>query len=209
MEPPTVGNSTRAANAYFDASLTGNSENSTSPLLNTTSSTYSDYSTTVLRGHAGNATETVPPSLSSILTIRPCPDPNATSDPITPGATSSTDESTATSRDSILSAQTYRTAQSSVPSTTRATKGHSSVRSVPMLHRFTLIRPGAKRSESTSPARHLDGGWNPLELFFSSALLVQKCDICAKRIGWKPVLECDDCGLRWVDSMRSEAKGYI
>ncbi|KAH0833992.1 kinase-like domain-containing protein [Lanmaoa asiatica] len=166
----------------------GNSENSTSPLLNTTSSTYSDYSTAVVRGHAGNATEAVPPSLSSILTIRPYPDPNATSDPITPGATSSTDDSmTPTSTDSILSVQTYRTAQSSVPSTTRATKGHSSV------------RPGAKRSGSTSPARHLDGGWNPLELFFSSALLVQKCDICAKRIGWKPVLECDDCGLRWVD----------
>lgn len=182
------------------ASLPGNSENSTSPLLNTTSSTYSDYSTTVVRGHAGNATEPVPPSLSSILTIRPCPDPNATSDPITPGATSSTDDSmTPTTSDSILSAQTYRTAQSSVPSTTRATKGHSSIRSVTMLHRFTLIRPGAKRSGSTSPARHLDGGWNPLELFFSSALLVQKCDICTKRIGWKPVLECDDCGLRWVN----------
>ena len=108
---------------------------------------------------------------------------------------------------SILSVQTYRTAQSSVPSTTRATKGHSSIRSVPMLHRFTLIRPGAKRSGSTSFARHVDGGWNPLELFFSSALLVQKCDICLKRIGWKPVLECDDCGLRWVDSMCSEAEG--
>lgn len=112
---------------------------------------------------------------------------------------------TPTSSDSILSVQTYRTAQSSAPSTTRATKGHSSI--LHMLHRFTLIRPGAKRSGSTSPARHLDGGWNPLELFFSSALLVQKCDICAKRIGWKPVLECDDCGLRWVDSMRSEAEG--
>ena len=114
---------------------------------------------------------------------------------------------TPTSSDSILSVQTYRTAQSSAPSTTRATKGHSSTRSVPMLHRFTLIRPGAKRSGSSSPAKHLDGGWNPLELLFSSALLVQKCDICAKRIGWKPVLECDDCGLRWVDLMRSEVEG--
>lgn len=197
MGPPTVGNAARTTNACPDASLAGNSENSTSPLLNTTSSTFPDYSTTVVRGHAGNATESVSPSLSSVLTIRPCLDPNATSDPITPGATSSTDDSiTPTTSDSILSAQTYRTAQSSVPSTTRATKGHSSIRSATMLHRFTLIRPGAKRSGSASPARHLDGGWNPLELFFSSALLVQKCDICAKRIGWKPVLECDDCGLR-------------
>ncbi|KAG9311062.1 kinase-like domain-containing protein [Chiua virens] len=178
----------------------GNSENSTSPLLNNTSSTYSDYSITVVRGCTGNATETISPSISSVLTIRPYPDPNATSDPITPGATSSTDDSiTPTTSDSMLSVHTYRTAQSSVPSTTGATKGHSSIASVPMLHRFTLIKPGAKRSGSTSPARHIDGSWNPLELFFSSALLVQKCDICAKRIGWKPVLECDDCGLRWVD----------
>ncbi|KAF9228059.1 kinase-like protein [Gyrodon lividus] len=174
-----------------------NGHNSTSPLLNTTSSTYSDYSTTVIRGHAGDATDTVSPSFSSILTIRPSFDPNETADPITPGATSSTDDSnTPTSSDSILSIQTYHTASSSVPSTTGATKGHSSARSVPMLHRFTLIRPGARRCGSTSPARHIDGGWNPLELFFSSGLLVQKCDICVKRIGWKPVLECDDCGLR-------------
>jgi len=41
-------------------------------------------------------------------------------------------------------------------------------------------------------------GWNlnPLDLFFSSGLLVSKCDVCNKRFGWKPVLECDDCGLR-------------
>ncbi|KAG6370745.1 kinase-like domain-containing protein [Boletus reticuloceps] len=122
--------STRLDSDWSNGGATnGNSENSTSPLLNTTSSTYSDYSITVVRGHAGNATETVPPSISSILTIRPCSDPNATSDPITPGATSSTDDSmTPTSSDSILSVQTYRTAQSSVPSTTRATKGHSSIR---------------------------------------------------------------------------------
>ena len=25
-----------------------------------------------------------------------------------------------------------------------------------------------------------------------------KCDLCGKRLGWKPVLECDDCGLRFV-----------
>ncbi|KIJ18167.1 hypothetical protein PAXINDRAFT_167426 [Paxillus involutus ATCC 200175] len=175
----------------------GHSENSTSPLLNTTSSTYSDYSTTVIRLAAGNATDTVPPSFSSVLTIRPSLDPNETPDPITPGAASSADDSsTPTSPDSMLSAKTYHTAQSSVPSTTAATKAHSSVNPAPMLHRFTLIRPGAKRSGSSSPARHTDGGWNPLDLFFSSGLLVQKCDICVKRIGWKPVLECDDCGLR-------------
>ncbi|KAH7882153.1 kinase-like domain-containing protein [Phlebopus sp. FC_14] len=173
----------------------GHSDNSTQPLLNTDSSTYSDYSTTVIRGHRLD-TNPVPSSLPSVLTIRPSLDPNETPDPITPGAASTDDSSTPTSSDSILSVKTYHTAQSSVPSTAAATKGQSSILSVPLLHRFTLIRPGVKRSGSTSPARHLDGGWNPLELFFSSGLLVQKCDICSKRIGWKPVLECDDCGLR-------------
>jgi LIM domain kinase 1 len=46
--------------------------------------------------------------------------------------------------------------------------------------------------------RTVEAGWNPLDLFFSSGLLMAKCDICVKRIGWKPVLECDDCGLRLV-----------
>jgi LIM domain kinase 1 len=107
------------------------------------------------------------------------------------------DSDTPTSSDSIMSAQSYQTAQSSIQCSTTATKGHSSISSPPMLHRFTLLRPGTKRtSRSVSPTRHTDGGWNPLELIFSSGLLVQKCDICSKRIGWKPTLECDDCGLR-------------
>ncbi|KAH7924436.1 kinase-like protein [Leucogyrophana mollusca] len=182
-------------NSSWSGATNGHSDNSTRPLLNSTSSTYSDYSTAVVR----TATDTVPPSLSSILTIRPSPDPSGTADPTTP-ETSSTGDSvspTSAAADSILSVQTYHTAQSSVASIAAATKGYSSIRSVPLLHRFTLLRPGTKRtSGSTSPTRHAEGGWNPLELFFSSGLLVQKCDICAKRIGWKPVLECDDCGLR-------------
>lgn len=44
--------------------------------------------------------------------------------------------------------------------------------------------------------RTVEAGWNPLDLFFSSGLLVAKCDMCMKRLGWRPVLECDDCGLR-------------
>lgn len=105
----------------------------------------------------------------------------------------------ATNGDSILSVQSYETAQSSIQFSTVATKGHSSINTLPRIHRFTLLRPGTKRGNgSISPTRHADGGWNPLELIFSSGLLVQKCDICLRRIGWKPVLECDDCGLRYV-----------
>jgi LIM domain kinase 1 len=104
----------------------------------------------------------------------------------------------------------------SIVSTAAATDGGSIMRTLPLVHRFTLIRPGAKRSGANagSPGlMHVHGrgndhpvaieshavGWNPLDIFFSSALFVTKCDICMKRLGWKPVLECDDCGLRSVD----------
>ncbi|KAH9021122.1 hypothetical protein EDB83DRAFT_2527823 [Lactarius deliciosus] len=45
------------------------------------------------------------------------------------------------------------------------------------------------------------GSWSALDLFFASGLLPgggggAKCDICAKRLGRKAALECDDCGLR-------------
>lgn len=102
-----------------------------------------------------------------------------------------------------------------------------------LLHRFTLIKPGAKRAgagigtggPSLSPGPFVSGAspdvstslgnqkttvansnsgtapaaapvWSPFDFFFSSGLLVARCDLCSKRLGWKPVLECDDCGLR-------------
>ncbi|KAL4077471.1 kinase-like domain-containing protein [Scleroderma citrinum] len=170
----------------------GESENSTQPLLNTSS--YSTYSTAAVRGNGMNTADGLSPSLSSVLTIKPKLDPNNTPDPIILGTASLADSSALAGIDSILSVQTnfsYRTAHS----TTMATEGHSSVQAVHTLHRFTLIRPGTKRSPA---GRCFEGGWNPFELFFPNGLLGQKCDICAKRIGWKPVLECDDCGLRWV-----------
>ena len=55
-------------------------------------------------------------------------------------------------------------------------------------------KTGSPESTAASAAT----GWNPFEMFFSSGLLIGKCDICNKRLGWKPVLECDDCGLRCV-----------
>ncbi|KAG8678884.1 hypothetical protein FRC08_017402 [Ceratobasidium sp. 394] len=80
-----------------------------------------------------------------------------------------------------------------------------------MIHRFTLIKPGSARrgSMSVSPSAVLSNGrgtsppldqapgWSPFEFFFSSGLGA-KCDLCGKRLGWgwKPVLECDDCGMR-------------
>ncbi|KIM77421.1 hypothetical protein PILCRDRAFT_76824 [Piloderma croceum F 1598] len=190
---------------------------STQPLLQDPT-TRSEYSTTVIRSHSSQATNTVPPSLSSILTIRPDPSSNSDCtvrpDPDTGPAAPPAPQPISSeiyNTDSLLSIETYHTTHSSVISTAAATEGGSTIRSIPMVHRFTLIKPGAKRpttpstanghevgrgSRSASPMRTVEAGWNPLDLFFSSGLLMAKCDICLKRIGWKPVLECDDCGLR-------------
>lgn len=184
-------------NSDWSTAANGHSGDSTQPLLVSNSSTLSEYSPVVDRAHVPTTADDIPTSLSSILTIRPALDPNGTAEPITPGASFTDNSNTPTSSASIMSAQSYQTAQSSIQCSTTATKGPSSISSPAMLHRFTLLRPGTKRSSrSVSPTRHTDGGWNPLELIFSSGLLVQKCDICLKRIGWKPILECDDCGLR-------------
>lgn len=52
----------------------------------------------------------------------------------------------------------------------------------PRVHRFSLVKSG--------------GGWSPFDIIFGSALGTgSKCDLCAKRLGWKPCLECDDCLL--------------
>jgi len=122
---------------------------------------------------------------------------------------------------SIDSLDSYHTAAGpsvmSVVSSALATEGGSTIRSlngnhlpIPMVHRFTLLKPGAKprrssNSGTSSPTNAANGSgsggvetttWNPFDLFFASGLLVAKCDICLKRLGWKPVLECDDCGLK-------------
>jgi LIM domain kinase 1 len=146
----------------------------------------------------------VPPSLSSILTIRPSPNPES----VPPAARSHGAEP---SEASIASVESYSTASSQIaPSVAAATEGGSTIRMSPstLMHRFTLIKPGAKRNSpygggsgpASPPAHHHAAGavdgWSPFDFFFSSGMLAAKCDLCAKRVGWKPVLECDDCGLR-------------
>lgn len=174
-----------------------------------------------------------PPSLSSILTIKPSPDPNDTPDNVFPATPPSEPQSTSgsglssvinghtvtytndplgtESLMSIATLDTYHTAVTeSTVSSTYATEGGSTITSLhgnyvaPLVHRFTLLKPGTKQkraSGSPSPSGHAvteNSGWNPLDIIFSSGLLVSKCDLCNKRIAWKPVLECDDCGLRCV-----------
>ncbi|CAE6360921.1 unnamed protein product [Rhizoctonia solani] len=78
-----------------------------------------------------------------------------------------------------------------------------------LIHRFTLIKPGSTRRGSVTIPPTSNGrgpsppppdsapGWSPFEFFFGSGYNA-KCDLCMKRLGWgwKPVLECDDCGMR-------------
>lgn len=164
-------------------------------LVETTQSGLTDYSTTVIRQNHGN---NLPP-LSSVLTIKP--------------TGSGGDEAEVGGRrrnaTSAVSVATFETAHSSI-STTAATEGGSTIRSIPsaLVHRFTLLKPGTKRSSGNiSPTRRSppgEAGWNPFERILSSGLFMVKCDICTKRIGWKPVLECDDCGLRYASYARQE-----
>lgn len=203
------------------------------PLLdsNVTSSTFSDYSTTVIRAHPTQGSGSQLPSLSSILTVRGAaasppgdtPDAKEAAAEASPAAargrslSESEGDPLHGSIFSIASLDSYHTAHSvSAISTTYATEGGSTIRSLhgnytaPLVHRFSLLKPGAKPRKTGSNGAvsptgssgngETTAGWNPLDLFFSSGLLVAKCDICAKRLGWKPVLECDDCGLRQVFS---------
>lgn len=163
------------------------SGDSAQPLIEDTQSALSDYSTTVIRQPQGNNSSSFP----SVLTIRPTEN----------GNDGAGDDMGRRNAASAFSVETFRTAHSSI-STTAATEGGSTIGSIPsmLVHRFTLLKPGTKRSSgSVSPPQRSspgEGGWNPFELIFTSGLLTAKCDICTKRIGWKPVLECDDCGLR-------------
>ncbi|KAI0688497.1 kinase-like protein [Cytidiella melzeri] len=179
------------------------SDGSARPLLDSTSSIQSEYSTTVIRAHPQVTTQ------SSIITIRPAPNPNGsddlTSHPLATGANAPTPS------ESLISIESFHTASGSssmtVPSIAAATEGGSTIRqrALPLVHRFSLIKPtgvrrtgtNEQRSGTASPPRFTpESAWSPLDFLFHSTLLGAKCDVCAKRLGWKPVLECDDCGLR-------------
>ncbi|KAG6887421.1 hypothetical protein C0992_012363 [Termitomyces sp. T32_za158] len=188
----------------------------------------SEYSTTSTYSHLSQPSTIPVPSLSSILTIRPSPDPNETADPLPPVNTTSptpnelpaiTDDhlssnsvfTNASSNSDLTASYTATAAVSSFSSALATEGGERSVIELlqsnfvaPVVHRFTLHKPGAKpnvtkRTRSLSPSGSsgdLSGiHWNPLHIL-SSGLLMSKCDICIKRLGWKPILVCDDCDLK-------------
>ena len=169
---------------------------------------HSNYSTTVIRRH--NQELTVP-LLSSILTVRaspilPPPPPDRPL-PAEPDSVDPNHELVA-SHHSAISAASYFTA-SEEASIAAATEGGSSLQ----VHRFTLIKLGlttkrlassaagaGSKNPPTTTTSSTTHGWSALDYFFFASGLLPgggaKCDICAKRLGRKAVLECDDCGLR-------------
>lgn len=187
------------------------SGDSQQPLLATESS-YSNYSTSVIRGHSQQPTYSTVAPLSSILTVRASPITSNPPPPNRPLPAEPEPEPELTHRRSAVSIASYYTAteEEDASSIAGATEGGSSVAPA-LVHRFTLVKPGtifAKRSRPASPsgAQHASssapgGGWSALDFFFASGLLPgggggAKCDICVKRLGRKAALECDDCGLR-------------
>ncbi|KAG8983832.1 hypothetical protein FRB93_006939 [Tulasnella sp. JGI-2019a] len=214
-----------------------------------TGSAFAEYSTTVIRGHRKDTSVNAPPSIASILTAR---QPSTDEPSGVMAALSPTVPSMPQSIDSLLSIDTYHTAKGlpsvMAPSIAAATDGHahsreptraatiassSSLSASPsaMHHRFTLIKPGSKRSNSTpapltrptashnfSPVNSPTSttppaAWSPFDFFFFSGGLgafSAKCDLCGKRLGWKPLLECDDCGLRpYADPIELTAKSPL
>ncbi|KAN0136507.1 Protein kinase-like domain containing protein [Lactarius tabidus] len=183
------------------------SGDSQQPLLATESS-YSNYSTSVIRGHGQQSSYSTIDPLSSILTVRASP---ITSNPPPnrplPAEPEPEPEFDLTQRRSTVSIASYYTAsEEEVSSIAAATEGGSSLAPT-LVHRFTLVKPGTiftKRSRPASPLgapSSSTGGWSALDFFFASGLLPgggggAKCDICVKRLGRKAALECDDCGLR-------------
>lgn len=174
-------------------------------------SVYSEYSTTVIKSHPKSAIHQPPPSLSSILTIRPEKPVSPTeaaspsSSTLPASSTLPTARSTVSeivySTNSMRTIDSYRTAHSTI-SLAGATEGGSTIRSIGgQYHRFTLLKSGVKRNADGSLTRaraEAPIGWNPLDILFSSGLLGAKCDICHKRLGAKPIFDCDDCGLKFV-----------
>ncbi|KAK0193235.1 kinase-like domain-containing protein [Armillaria mellea] len=170
------------------------------PLLNTGSS---EYSTMVIHLHPSQ--QTVPPSLSSILTIPASPNPNKTPDQVLPASNPSPSSCStivaqcAEGKDllgtssimSIDSLDLYHTvAGVSAISSTLVTEGGSMIRS---LH-GNYPKKNSISGAISPPGKAVT--WNLLDLIFSSGLFVAEYDVCTKWLGWKPVLECDDCGLK-------------
>ncbi|KAH9010505.1 hypothetical protein EDB83DRAFT_2530697, partial [Lactarius deliciosus] len=163
------------------------SGDSQQPLLAPESS-YSNYSTSVIRGHSPQPTYSTISPLSSVLTVRASP---VTSNPPPNRPLPAEPE-----RHSAISIASYYTAsEEDASSIAAATEGGSSLAPAS----YTRSRPASPSGSSSSTPG--GGGWSALDFFFASGLLPgggggAKCDICAKRLGRKAALECDDCGLR-------------
>lgn len=197
----------------------------TQPLLSTDTTTSSDYSTTVIRGApppSRSSILTARPALAS--PNEELTDSMITIDSYYTASDSAISLAVAT-EGSMLSDESPAMPppvshpsppQRPVPPVPIPSSNGTAQRPRAAIHRFTIIKPGSisspkSKSPTRSPSRgnasgrssgdaripaQLGMGWSPFHLFFASGLLVARCDLCGQRLGWKPVLECDDCGLR-------------
>ncbi|KAF7759777.1 hypothetical protein Agabi119p4_11472 [Agaricus bisporus var. burnettii] len=195
------------------------------PLLDN-NSPGSNYSTSVIRSHSSRLgsvmtirptpdPDAVPPPLTPTMDASPT---NSGPPIMNDTSTFSIDTldtyhtATGSAVSSALATEGGSSIKSLHPSTSEMTQ-RSNSNGAGGMHRFTSIKPGTKPrkvsisgggGESPSlPGDQQQGGsvmggfvWNPLDLFFSSGLLMAKCDVCYKRLGWRPVMACDDCGMK-------------
>lgn len=168
----------------------------------------SDYSTSVVRKKKSGSAEDEP---SSVFTVR------ASKDDAPSG--SGLDASPANANGSFLTASSRFSAggHGQEPSLAVATVASSIYSPAPLYHRFTLVKNGIKRVPSLSRLRGGDASTSsassssrttspppgtaayptalgPPAIMLANAL--SKCHVCARRIGWKPFLDCDDCSYK-------------
>jgi LIM domain kinase 1 len=184
------------------------------------------YSTSVVRGPSYQVeTRANRSNMSSTMTVKPDspPAPGSTIANIHSASAMTIDTFRTAPEGSALSVAVATIGENDLNSSIRTMPGAIESSSSFMYHRFTMIKPGSKRHSvgitSTRPVPKggvnkrqslIDGlSWSPIEFLLgrsrkqgipgaSTPALSTKCDLCGKRLGlgYKTVLECDDCGLR-------------
>ncbi|TKY90369.1 hypothetical protein EX895_000367 [Sporisorium graminicola] len=110
---------------------------------------------------------------------------------------------------SFMTARTHRP-DPSIALATIASVSSGLIESIPICHRFTLVKNGTRRPNNVVAAAQqaMASGSHPhphppapVTSYYPSLLppavmlsnALAKCWVCGKRIGWKPFMDCDDC----------------
>ncbi|KAH9176202.1 hypothetical protein EDB89DRAFT_2066022 [Lactarius sanguifluus] len=152
--------------------LPDNGSGDSQQLLLAPESSYSNYSTSVIRGHSPQPTYSTISPLCSVLTVR--------ASPVTSNSPPNRPLPAEPERHSAISLTSYYTASSEYASSIAATTEGGSSLAPALVHRFTLVKPGTiftKRSRPASPSGSSStggggGGWSALDFFLVSDLLL-------------------------------------